>query len=116
MESCLVRSEQFQELNKKLTREADKLTDEIHAGHVPIFQRLLEKKLHCIDESKVRMYRNPDMTIDELAIMLDDRIEREARKLDKSKSFERMETIYNTLSALEWTRNIVRTVVLKYRD
>lgn len=110
-----MRSEQFQELDKKPTREADKLTDEIQAGHVPIFQRLLEKKLQCIDKSKALMYRNPNMTIDELAIVLDNRIEREARKLDKTKSFQKMETIYSTLSALEWTRNIVRTVVLKYR-
>jgi hypothetical protein len=115
MESCLVRSEQFQELDKKLTREADKLTGEIQAGHVPIFQRLLEKKLQCIDKSKALICRNPNMTVDELAIVLDNKIEREARKLDKTKSFEKMETIYSTLSALEWTRNIVRAVVLKYR-
>lgn len=115
MESCLVRSEQFQELDKKLTREAGKLTDEIQAGHVPIFQRFLEKKLECIDKSKTLMYRNPNLTIDELATILENRIETEPRKLDKTKSFEKMETIYSTLSALEWTRNIARTVVLKYR-
>jgi hypothetical protein len=61
------------------------------------------------------MYRNPNITIDELATILDHRIEREARKLDRTKSFEKMETIYSTVSALEWTRNIVRTIVLKYR-
>lgn len=115
MENCLGRSEQFQELDKKLTKEAKKLTDEIQVDHVPIFQRWLEKKLQCIDKSKTLMYRNPNMTIDELAILLDSRIEREARKLDKTKSFEKMETIYSTLSALEWTRNIVRTVLLRYR-
>jgi len=107
--------EKFQELDKKLTKEAYKLTEEIQVDHVPIFQRWIEKKLQCIDKSKTLMYRNPNMTIDELATILDNRIEREARKLDKTKSFEKMETIYSTLSALEWTRNIVRTVLLKYR-
>lgn len=115
MENCLGRSEQFQELDKKLTKEAKKLTKEIQVGHIPIFQRWLEKKLQCIDNSKTLMYRNQNMTIDELATILDNRIDREARKLDKTKSFEKMETIYSTLSALEWTRNIVRTMVLKYR-
>jgi hypothetical protein len=115
MENCLGRSEQFQELDKKLTKEAYKLTEEIQVDHVPIFQRWIEKKLQCIEKSKTLMYRNPNITIDELATILDNRIEREARKLDKTKSFEKMETIYSTLSALEWTRNIVRTIVLKYR-
>lgn len=115
MENCLGRSEQFQELDKKLTKEAYKLTEEMHVDHVPIFQRWIEKKLQCIEKSKTLMYRNPNITIDELATILDNRIEREARKLDKAKSFEKMETIYSTVSALEWTRNIVRTIVLKYR-
>ena len=116
MENCLGRSEQFQELNRKLTKEANKLTNEMQAGHVPIFQRWLEKKLQCIDKSKDLMGRNPNLTINDLAIILDNRIEREAKKLDKTNLFEKMETIYSTLSALEWTRNIVRTVVLKYRQ
>jgi len=116
MENCLGRREQFQELNRKLTKEANKLTNEMQAGHVPIFQRWLEKKLQCIDKSKDLMARNLNLTIDDLATILDNRIEREAKKLDKTNLFEMMETIYSTLSALEWTRNIVRTVVLKYRQ
>lgn len=115
MENCLGRSEQFQALDKKLTKEAYKLTEEIQVDHVPIFQRWIEKKLQCIEKSKTLMYRNPNITIDELATILDNRIEREARKLDKTKSFEKMEPIYSTLSTLERTRNIVRTIVLKYR-
>lgn len=115
MEGCLGRSEQFQELDKILTKEAKKLTDEIQVDHVPMFQRWIEKKLQCIDKSRALMRRNQNLTIDELAIILDKRIEQEARKLDKTRAFEKMETIFNTLSALEWTRNIVRTVVLKYR-
>ena len=76
----------------------------------------LKKKLQCIDKSMELMGRNPNLTIDDLATILDNRIEREAKKLDKTNSFEKMQTIYSTLSALEWTRNIVRTVVLKYRQ
>jgi hypothetical protein len=52
MENCLGRSEQFQELDKKLTKEAYKLTEEIQVDHVPIFQRWIEKKLQCIEKSK----------------------------------------------------------------
>jgi hypothetical protein len=50
MENCLGRSEQFQELDKKLTKEAYKLTEEIQVDHVPIFQRWIEKKLQCIEK------------------------------------------------------------------
>ena len=116
MESCLGRSEQFQELDKKLTKEADRLCEEIRMGHIPIFQRWIETKLECISKSKTLIIRNPNLTIHELAQLLDDRIEREARKLPRTKTFEKMEDIYSNLSALEWTRNIVRTVELKYRQ
>jgi UDP-3-O-[3-hydroxymyristoyl] glucosamine N-acyltransferase len=116
VESCLARSEQFQELDKKLTKEANKLLEEVRAGHIPIFQHWIETKLECIKKSKTLVIQNPNLTIHELAQLLDDRIENEAQKLRKTKTFEKMEEICNNLSALEWTRNIVRTVDLKYRQ
>ena len=84
-------------------------------GHIPIFQRWIETKLVCINKSKTLIIQNPNLTINELSQLLDDRIERETNKLGKTKIFEEMEIIYSNLSALEWTRNIVRTVDLKYR-
>jgi UDP-3-O-[3-hydroxymyristoyl] glucosamine N-acyltransferase len=116
VENCLARSEQFQELDRKLTKEANKLLEEVRAGHVPLFQHWIETKLECIKKSKTLVIQNPNLTINELAQLLDDRIENEAQKLHKTKTFEEMEEICNNLSALEWTRNIVRTVDLKYRQ
>jgi hypothetical protein len=110
------RSEQFQELLKKLSKEDNRLHNEIHFDHVSFFQRWIEKKIEFIDQSRKLIVRNPDLTINELANILDNRIEREARKLDKTKTFEKREIIYNNLSALEWIRNLVRTVELKYRQ
>jgi hypothetical protein len=34
VENCLARSEQFQELDRKLTKEANKLLEEVRAGHI----------------------------------------------------------------------------------
>ena len=60
--------------------------------------------------------RNPNLTINELANILDNRIEKEAGKLNKIRTFEKRENVYNNLSALEWVGNTVRTVELEYRQ
>jgi hypothetical protein len=110
------RSEQFRELLKKLTKENNRLHDEIQFNHVSFFQRWIERKIEFIGLSENMIQENPDLTINELANMLDNRIEREARKLNKIKTFEKREKVYNNLSALEWVRNVVRAVELEYRQ
>ena len=114
LEEDFGRSEQFQELLKKLAKEDNRLHDDIQFDHISFFRRWVEKKIEFINQSRKLIHRNPDLTITELGDILDNRIEREARKLNKTKTFEKREIIYNKLSALEWIRNVVRTVDLKY--
>ena len=59
--------------------------------------------------------KSPNLSLNELSESLDQKIEADARKLNGATEFSGMEVICNRLSALEWTRNIVRTIDLKYR-
>jgi hypothetical protein len=115
LENQLTRSEQFQELKEKLKKESVSLINEMKAQHVPIFYDWINRKLQCIDETIKLVDQSLILSINELAEHLDQKIESEARKLSKAKQFAKMEAICNSLSALEWTRNIVRAVDLKYR-
>lgn len=115
LENQLALSEQFQELKKELKNESVNLMDEMKTKHVPIFYSWINSKLQCIDETIELVDQNPVLSINELAEFLDQEIETCARKLNKTKEFPKMEAICNRLSALEWTRNIVRTIDLKYR-
>jgi hypothetical protein len=115
LENKLARSEQFQELKKVLKKESLTLVEEMKAKHVPIFYNWINSKLHCIDEILKLVDQNPILSINELVECLDQRIEKEARNLNKTKEISRMEAICNRLSALEWTRNIIKTIYLKYR-
>ena len=115
LENKLARSEQFQELKKVLKKESLTLVEEMKAKHVPIFYNWINSKLHCIDEILKLVDQNPILSINELAECLDRKIETEARNINKTKEFSRMEAICNRLSALEWTRNIIKTIYLKYR-
>ena len=85
-------------------------------NHVSFFRHWVEKKIEFIDQSKKLIRGEPDLTINELANILDNRLEKEARKLDNTKTFEKREIIYNNLSAMEWVRNVVRAIDLKYRQ
>jgi hypothetical protein len=114
MEEDFGRSEQFQELLEKLAREDDRLHNDIQFHHALFFRRWVEKKIELINQSRNLIQGNPDLTINELVSILDNRIEREARKLDKTRTFEKREIIYNNLSAMEWIRNVVRAIELKY--
>lgn len=102
------RSEQFQELLKKLAIEDNRLHNDIQFDHVSFFRRWVEKKIEFINQSRKVIYGIPDLTINELASSLDNRLER-ARKLDNAKTFEKREIIYNNLSAMEWVRNVVES-------
>lgn len=115
LENKLAKNEQFQELKKELKKESANLMDEIKAKHVPIFYNWINSKLHCIDEILKLVDQNPILFINELADCLDKKIETEARNLNKTKEFSRIEAICNRLSALEWTRNLIKTIYLKYR-
>lgn len=89
--------------------------DEMKTKHVQIFYNWINSKLHCIDETLKLVDQNPILSINELAECLEQKIETEARNLNKTKEFSMMEAICNRLSALEWTRNIINTIYLKYR-
>jgi len=115
LENKLAKSEQFQEIKKKLKTESVNLLNEMKTEHVPIFYSWIDSKLKCIDETVKLVDKNPILSINELAEFLDQKIEKCARKLNRTKEFSRMEAICNRLSALEWTRNIVRTIKLNYR-
>lgn len=115
LENQLGKSEQFQELKKKLKKEWLYLTNEMRSDHVPIFYHWIARKLEIIDETMRLMDERPVMSINDLASQLDNEIVNQDRKLNRAKGFEEMEAICNNLSALEWTRNLVRTIDLKYR-
>ena len=114
-ENGLVKSEQFQELTKVLRKESINLMDEMKREHIPIFYGWINSKLQCIDETMELVNRRPHISLNELAESLDQKIEANARKLNGTTEFSGMEVICNHLSALEWTRNIVRAIDLKYR-
>jgi hypothetical protein len=114
-ENGLARSEQFQELTKVLKKESINLIDEMKREHVPIFYDWINSKLLCIDETIKLANKKPILSLNELAESLDQKIETEARKLNSAMEFSSMEAICNSLSALEWTRNIVRAINQRYR-
>jgi hypothetical protein len=115
-ENGLVKSEQFQELTKVLKKESINLMNEMKREHVPIFYDWINSKLQCINETMELVNKNPVLCLNELAENLDQKIEANARKLNRITEFSGMEVICNCLSALEWTRNVVRAVELKYQS
>ena len=112
-ENGLVKSQQFQELTKALRKESINLMDEMKREHIPIFYGWINSKLQCINETIESVNKNPNISLNQLAESLDHKIEANARKLNGTTEFSGMEVICNRLSALEWTRNIVRTIDLK---
>lgn len=115
LENKLAKSEQFQELKKELKNESVNLMNEMRTKHVPIFYNWINSKLQCIDETIRLIDQRPILSINELTDCLDQKIETYVRKLNKTKKFSTMEAICNRLSALELTRNLIRTIYLKYR-
>ncbi len=53
---------------------------------------------------------NPNMTIQELADLIDYRIEGNEREIDNAETRDELDWVFNELTILEWIRSTVRTV------
>ena len=106
----VLRSEdELAELKRRLIHEIVGLENE--ANRFQDFSNsTVDKKISMINWTLDIMESNPNITIQELADLIDYRIEGDERELDNAENRDELDCVFNELRILEWIRSTVRMV------
>jgi hypothetical protein len=115
MECQLANSEEYQALRKRLLSEVKKLYKLQVLDHSPIYMRLICTKIQLIGDTLEFIYKNPQMTLHELCLRVEDDIDLEEKEIDNAETFVEREMIFHRMITYEWIFSIVKSVLLKYK-
>jgi len=107
----VLRSEdELAELKRMLIREIVGLENEVNRFQDFFSNATVDKKISMINWTLDIMESNPNITIQELADLIDYRIEGDERELDNAENRDELDCLFNELRILEWIRSTVRMV------
>jgi hypothetical protein len=98
------------ELKRRLIHEIVGLEYEANRFQDHISNVTVDKKISMINWTLDTIESNPNMTIQELADLIDYRIEGNEREIDNAETRDELDWVFNELTILEWIRSTVRTV------
>jgi hypothetical protein len=99
---------ELQTVELKFLTEIETLEKEfIYKEHSPVFYQIIETKIAFLKEYLGIMEANPTVTLDELAALVDQRLETEERAMDKSKDVFETDKIFNNVRILGWIKYMI---------
>lgn len=102
--------DELAELKRRLIHEIIGLENEANRFQDHFSNVTTDKKISMINWTLDTMESNPNITIQELADLIDYRIEGNERELDNSETRDELDYVFNELRILEWIRSTVRMV------
>ncbi|HEY7109406.1 MAG TPA: hypothetical protein VH415_08265 [Nitrososphaeraceae archaeon] len=89
-------SDEFQMVERKLLREIEILEKEFRfKDHNVLFYQIIEKKISLLKKYLGIIEANPNITLDELAALVDQKLMAEERAMDKSNNVFETNNIFN---------------------
>jgi hypothetical protein len=99
---------ELQALEAKFLREVETLEKEfIFNDHPPVFYQIIETKIALLKEYLGIIEANPTITLDELAALVDQRLETEERAMNKSKDVFETDKIFNNIRIIGWIKYLI---------
>jgi hypothetical protein len=99
---------ELQALERKFITEIESLEKGIHPEHGPTFTRIIEKKISLLRETLEIVEANPDITLEELAELVDHKLETEERAVKNAKTVFDSDVIFDSIRILDWIRYLIR--------
>jgi hypothetical protein len=97
--------DKLQDLKERLIIEIVELQKEVNNSSNPV-----EKKISMINWTLDTIESNPNMTIQDLADLIEYRVEGAEREIDNAESKDELNWIFDEIRILEGIRSTVRTV------
>ena len=107
MQYHLERSDELQAIESKLLDEIENSEKEIHPKHAPTFTAIILKKIAFLNEILGFVESNPSITTEELAALVDHKLETEETALKKANNVFDTEKIFGNLRTLEWIKYLI---------
>lgn len=99
---------ELQAVERKFLTGIETLKKEfVFKQHSAAFYRIIETKIALLKEYLGIMEANPTITLDELAALVDQRLETEERAMDKSKDVFETDRIFNNVRILGWIKYMI---------
>ena len=99
---------ELQVLERKFLLEIEDLEKEfIYKKHAPTFYRIIEKKIAFLKDVLNTMETNPTITLDELAAIVDHKLETEERALKNAKNVFETDKIFDSVRILRWIKYLI---------
>ena len=102
MEYIFARTKEVQQLERKLASESEDLKKNVRSLHTPTLMRSLKRKVQSINWTVQLIELNPNISIQELEILVDCKIDSLDTELDDAQSQWQSDRIYDEFRSLEW--------------
>ena len=100
-------SDELQAIERKLLDEIESFKEELHPKHAPIFTAIIEKRIDLLKETLSIIESNPSITTEELAALVDHKLETEERALKNAKNVFDTEKIFVNVRILGWIKYLI---------
>lgn len=101
-------SDELQGIERKFLTEIERLEKEIHLEHAPTFTRIIEKKIALLKEILGIVETNPSITLEELAELVDHKLDTQERALRNARGIYATDVIFDSVRILDWIRYLIR--------
>ena len=99
--------QEFQSIEKKLLIEIERSKKEIHSKLAPPFTSIIETRIALLKEIIGLIEDNLNITGEELAVLVDSRLETEEKALDSSNNVFDTDRIFTNIRILEWITYLI---------
>jgi len=100
--------DELQVVERKFLREIETLEKEFNfRDHNVLFTQIIETKVSLLKEYLGIIESNPTITLDELAVLVDKKLEEEERAMDKSNNVFESDKIFNNVRILGWIKYLI---------
>ncbi|RPJ32164.1 MAG: hypothetical protein EHM25_01270 [Nitrosopumilales archaeon] len=99
---------ELQALERKFLLEIEDLEKEfIYKKHAPTFYRIIEKKIAFLKDVLNTIEADPTITLDDLAAIVDHKLETEERALKNAKNVFETDKIFDSVRILGWIKFMI---------
>ena len=99
--------DELQVIEKELLDEVESSKKELHPTHAPTFTAIIQRSIALLKETLGIIEANPNITVEDLAGLVDLNLETQERALQNAKNLFETDRIFTDVRILEWIRYLI---------
>ena len=100
-------SDELQAIEKELLDEVESSKKELHATHAPTFTAIIQRRIGLLKETLGIIEANPNITVEDLAGLVDLNLETQERALQNAKNVFDTDRIFTDVRILQWIKYLI---------